>query len=64
MRWIEKIAHGYEYRPHLKAQRAVMVVCSHIPVNSIRKGGEKSQDLSCSGCKLKLEKVRFSLLNT
>jgi hypothetical protein len=59
MRWIEEIAHGCEYHSHLKAQKAVMVVYSHIQVNSIRKGGENSKELSCSGCKLKLEEVRF-----
>jgi hypothetical protein len=36
-----------------------MVVCSHITINSIRKSGEKSKELSCSGCELKLEESGF-----
>jgi hypothetical protein len=48
MRWVEKIAHGCEYCPFLEDQRAIVVVCSHIQIDFIKKNGERRKKISCS----------------
>jgi hypothetical protein len=44
MRWIEKIAHGCEYRSSLEDPKAIVVVYSQIQVNSIRKNEEGEEE--------------------